>query len=233
MPVLPKSTLHQQIVNTLGERIIVGEYQEGELLPTEVDIAEQFGASRTATREALKILNSKGLITSRARVGTVVQSRDCWNLLDPKVLQWSLEYSPDRDQVIADFYELRMGFEPEACALAAARHDSEVEQELRRAIRTMANYSDQNDQVESDVQFHLTILHATHNPFYITLGNLISVGLRAIFKEGIAAIDNEDDILWIEKHKAVYLEIEAGNAEMARQKMQQLLLEGAQNSRIK
>src|SRR6478672_8400200 len=83
------------VVEELTQQIISGELPVDEVLPTEPALCEQFGFSRTVIREALKLLEERGLVRVEQGRGTTVQPRDAWNLLDPVVLQMALEY--DRD----------------------------------------------------------------------------------------------------------------------------------------
>ncbi len=216
------SGLHDHIVSTFGRRIVTGYYEEGAPINVEVEIGEELGASRTATREALKTLTSKGLIRSRKKAGTFINASNNWNFLDPMVLQFSLEDERQRSQSIANFYSLRMGFEPEASALAAVSRTEVDVRELRRCLRIMAGYVDQKDRVESDFEFHFAILKSTGNPYYLSFGNLVSAGLKSIFETALE-ITAEDDDRWIKNHRDVADAIEDKDPEAARERMQHLL----------
>lgn len=74
------------VVEVLVERIVSGEYPSGTLLPAEPALCQSFDVSRSVVREALKVLEQKGLVTVRQGHGTVVAEADEWNLLDPVVL---------------------------------------------------------------------------------------------------------------------------------------------------
>src|SRR5471032_2428481 len=73
--------------DALGEQIINGTFAEGDVLPTEPTLCEEFGFSRTVVREGLKLLEERGLVRVEQGRGTTVQSRDAWNLLDPVVIR--------------------------------------------------------------------------------------------------------------------------------------------------
>ena len=87
-------------------------------------LADEVTVSRTAYREALKFLTSKGLIEAKPKTGTRVRPRGEWNLLDPDILRWSLQAGPSLD-FARDLFELRRTIEPEATRLAALRHSDE------------------------------------------------------------------------------------------------------------
>ena len=83
----PERGVHGEIVHTLGSQIVAGTIAPGVALVPE-SLGEQFGASRTVVREALKVLASKGLVDSVRKRGTFVTPAHSWNRLDPDVLKW-------------------------------------------------------------------------------------------------------------------------------------------------
>src|SRR5690606_28210460 len=89
--------LSQQVVNLIGQRIISGHYKAGEKLPVENQLCMEFGVSRPIMREATKVLMAKGLVVSKPKVGTTVKSKSCWNLLDPDVIDWTIQSLPAQD----------------------------------------------------------------------------------------------------------------------------------------
>jgi len=84
--------LHERIIGDLGQEIVSGGLKPGERLPSDSELIERFSASRTAIREAMKVLSTKGLIEARQRAGTRVRPRAEWDLLDTDVLGW---HTPD------------------------------------------------------------------------------------------------------------------------------------------
>ena len=83
------------IVQELAQQIISGALAEGDVLPTEPALCEEFGFSRTVVREGLKLLEERGLVRVEQGRGTTVQPRGSWNLLDPDVLRIALDYDDD------------------------------------------------------------------------------------------------------------------------------------------
>src|SRR4051812_29880182 len=75
------------MLDELGKAIVTGAYESARF-PTEAEIAAQHGVSRSVTREAVKMLTAKGLLTARPRKGTSVLPASHWNLFDPDVLRW-------------------------------------------------------------------------------------------------------------------------------------------------
>jgi len=98
--------LHGAIARALGIAILAGRYRPGDLLDGEVSSSEQFAVSRTAYREAVRILAAKGLIGARPKVGTRINARTQWNLLDPDVLLWIFASEPSRT-LLNSLFELR------------------------------------------------------------------------------------------------------------------------------
>ena len=98
--------------------------------------SETFDVSRSAVREAIKMLMAKSLLSSRPKVGSWVEPRERWNLLDRDVLAW-YAMSPDREAFLRTVQEFRHIIEPEATALAAERRTEEQMAEISQACRDM------------------------------------------------------------------------------------------------
>ncbi len=170
-------SLTHRLVETLGLAIITGQYV-GTEFPNEAELSQQLGASRTATREAIKMLTSKGLISGRPRHGTAVSPEADWNLLDPDVLRWLLERKFSLKLMI-QFTEMRLGIEPAAAALAARNADESGLASIQKALARMSDAAaGQDDALSADVAFHVAILNATKNAFYRDLHELVNTALR-------------------------------------------------------
>src|SRR5215218_303648 len=105
------------MLEALGRDIVTGAY-ESRRFPTEAELAVEHMVSRSVTREAVKMLTAKGLLTARPRKGTTVQPSSSWNLFDTDVLRWLLERKFSL-LLLRQFSELRIAIEPAAAALAA------------------------------------------------------------------------------------------------------------------
>ena len=178
---LSRSNLHYQIAKKMGSLIAQGTIEPGSILPNEDSLSAKFGVSRTALREAVKVLASKGLIEVRRKTGTRVKPRSEWNLLDPDVLSWvfsGTEIAP----VLRDLMEVRKTIEP-AAARMAANHatDGDVMQIADAFTEMEVATNDLPSSVEPDLKFHLAILSATHNIFMKPFGTLIQTALRTSF----------------------------------------------------
>lgn len=170
--------LTQQVAETLGSAIIRGDYDEHNRVPSEAVLCEQMKVSRSAAREAVKSLAAKGLITSRARQGIRIQPETEWNLFDADVLRWMRDSNPSL-YLLKEFTELRIAIEAEAAKLAAQRQDKEKIQKIEAALERMRLAENGlDDPLESDIEFHLSILNASGNRFFMQLGRIIDTTLR-------------------------------------------------------
>jgi len=122
--IYPRRGLHGEVVHRIGLMIMRGELRPGDPLPAESELSGDQPVSRTVLRESVKVLAAKGLVEARPKIGTRVRARSDWNLLDPDVLAWRLEASPD-GVFLRNVVELRRIIEPEAARLAAERATDE------------------------------------------------------------------------------------------------------------
>ena len=211
-----KRSLHVQVAREIARGILSGKLPQGSILPGEMVLCEQFGISRTALREAVKLLTSKGLLESRPKVGTRVINRAYWNFLDPQLIEW-MDGLADTDQFCGQFLGLRRAIEPEACALAAIHATAEQRIELSETFQQMVDVADAEEfdhekWMEVDTRFHSLIFNATGNDFYLPFGNI----LTTMFVNFIAH-SSEEGSTCIKEHRQIYDAIMAGNADKARQ----------------
>ncbi|MEN2787242.1 FadR/GntR family transcriptional regulator [Sphingomonas qilianensis] len=165
------------MLDSLGRAIVTGHY-EHEPFPTEAELAKQHGVSRSVTREAVKMLTAKGLLSARPRQGTVIQPATSWNLFDTDVLRWLLERTFSV-QLLKHFTQLRVAIEPEAAALAARFGDAGDLASIAAGLARMAAAeADNDDTLDADIAFHVAILRASKNPFYVQFREVVSTALR-------------------------------------------------------
>lgn len=165
------------LLDDLGRAIVTGVYNDRPF-PTEADLAKHHAVSRSVTREAVKMLTAKGLLTARPRKGTTVQPPSRWNLFDTDVLRWLLERKFSLE-LLRQFSELRIAIEPEAAALAARAADPEAIEAIGAGYRRMeAAEAGDDDPLEADIAFHIAILQASANPFYQQFRDVVTTALR-------------------------------------------------------
>jgi GntR family transcriptional regulator, galactonate operon transcriptional repressor len=177
----PRRGLHGAVVHDLGLRIVQGELEAGEPLPTEDELSGELSVSRTVLREAIKVLAAKRLVESRPKTGTRVLDRREWNLLDPDVLAWQLEAGPDR-RFLEDTLELRGLIEPAAARLAAERANEGELSVLESTCEEMLLAGDDLDAwIDPDLRFHAALLQASHNELLEHLTTIVGAVLRTLF----------------------------------------------------
>ena len=164
----------------IGRRIVQGVYPAGSVLPNEADWAVMFGVSRTVVRESIKILMAKNLLTSRPKIGSRVEPRERWNLLDRDVLLWYSQ-SPDRAGFLKSLQELRQIIEPHLAALAAERRSEAQMQAISAACHDMGTAPTLAQRTLADTRFHMSILRAAGNELLMPLASMIDAALEQLF----------------------------------------------------
>ncbi|KMO38892.1 transcriptional regulator [Methylobacterium tarhaniae] len=173
---------HAEVARNLGIAVIAGRYPAGAKLPGDGELLATFRVSRPVLRESVKTLVAKGLLTTKARVGTVARERAAWNMFDADVLAWHLEAGIDR-RFLRDLAEIRLAVEPAAAALAAERRTADDLAALEAGLSRMrAEPSDSEAFAEGDLALHVAVAGASGNPFMRSIGGVIEVALRASFQ---------------------------------------------------
>jgi len=223
-----RRSLHGQIAYDIGTRIVRGDILPGTVLPNESDLSNQFSVSRTALREAIKVLAAKGLVESRPKTGTRVRPRGEWNMLDPDLLAWQFATQP-MERLAKNLFEIRQIIEPAAAAMAAERADDSQREAISRAFADMEAAPDGDASVEPDLRFHQSILAASNNEFLQPLGALIETAMASSFR----ITNNAPGALQVSLplHCAVRDAILAREPEAARRAMRVLLEDAAQDMR--
>ena len=220
--------LHGQVVRELGQLIVSGKLAPGEGLPREEVLAERMKVSRTALREAMKVLVAKGLIESRQRTGARVRDAEHWNQLDSDVLAWRCALMPT-ESFIEKLVEMRELIEPAAAAAAARRRSTEQLAALKQAYEAMAASEDLDAWAEADLAFHETLLRATNNELMMSLFSVIETALGTFFL--LSARNAANFKLALPHHEKVYEAVRKRQPEIARQAMLDMVAESQANIR--
>ncbi len=177
--------LHGTVARALGIRIVSGQLAPGAMLEGEIAASEQFKVSRTAYREAIRILAAKGLVHARPKIGTQVSPRREWHLLDRDVLSWIFASEPD-PALIESLFELRRIVEPDAARLAAIRRSDAQLERMKAGLEGVARHGfDSEEGRLCDEAFHSALLEASGNDFVISLtsGVATAIALTTAFKQ--------------------------------------------------
>jgi DNA-binding FadR family transcriptional regulator len=213
--------VHRSIARDIGTTIVNGTRKPGDVLDSEIDASQALGISRSAYREAIRILVEKGLVESRRKAGTRVTQRHRWNLFDAEVLAWAFEGQPS-DDFIVDLFELRGVIEPAAAAFAAQRCTYPDIHAMRRAIDDMRRFGLADTRGQSaDQRFHRAILSATGNEALASLASSVATAVywTTRFKQRTHGLLRDP----LPPHDLVYRKIVDGDPDGARQAMAELL----------
>ena len=179
------SRLYEQIVQQVEASILKGQLKPGDQLPAERDLAQRFGVSRTAVREAVKTLREKGLVEAYSGRGTFVTNGTSQAIRQSLDLMIRI----NQQEGSANLAELRLVLEPEIAGLAATRIEEQLLSTMREAVAVMdRNLHDPDAYVEADLDFHLALAEAAGNPLILSLLDSI-VGLLREQRSRIFDVD--------------------------------------------
>ncbi|GAA0466325.1 FadR/GntR family transcriptional regulator [Streptomyces stramineus] len=167
--------LHARVLESLGPAITAGEHPPGTVLRTD-EMEGRFDVSRTVIREAVRVLESMGLVSSRRRVGVTVLPTEEWNVYDPQVIRWRLA-GADRPRQLRSLTVLRSAVEPVAAGLAARLATPEQCAELtEHALGMVATSRGQQlaGYLVHDIAFHRVVLRASGNEMFARLGDVVA-----------------------------------------------------------
>jgi GntR family transcriptional repressor for pyruvate dehydrogenase complex len=219
------SRLYEQIVQQIEDSILKGALKPGDQLPAERELAQNFGVSRTAVREAVKALREKGLVEAYSGRGTFITngtSQAIRQSLDLMIRIGQQEGS-------AHLAELRQILEPEIAALAVGRIEEQLLVTMREAVATMdRSLNDPDAYIEADLDFHLALAEAAANPLVLSLLDSI-VGLLREQRMKIFNVDGGPERGQFH-HKRILAATEARDSERARSAMREHLAQVREDS---
>jgi GntR family galactonate operon transcriptional repressor len=187
--------VRRNVTAQIGADICMERYPPGTPLPRENDLGTLYGVSRTVIREALKVLETKGLVRGRPRIGTVVCDREEWNILDPQILEWMGPGALAVD-LLRSILESRRTVEPAAAALAAERASAQELADLEHACDEMGEAGDDLEAFTiADARFHDTLMRASHNQVFRQLSSIIQAALAYSLKASNRAAGKHDEAL--------------------------------------
>ncbi len=226
-----------RVLGDLGTSIVSGAVGPGVRRSID-DLVVSTGASRSIVREAVRVLVGLGLLDARRRVGTVVQSRDRWDVLDPLVVRWRLA-GPERASALGELRALRRAVEPEAAAAAAERVARAVPKDgpaggagrvpdvagtaglealLAAADRLAAATGPDGEApfLQADLDLHRGVLELSGNALYARLHRVVGEALDV--RAGI-----QPDVHDVGLHRALVDAIAAGDPDRAAAAMREIV----------
>jgi DNA-binding FadR family transcriptional regulator len=168
-----------QLVDRIGHAIATGEISaRAQIVPE--DLAEEHGVSRPVIREAIKVLETKGMVAARPRTGTRVRPLTEWKLLDPDVIRWR-SAGPDATRQIEELLAIRGAIEPLAARQASERPENRPPDDLLATLEEMAAAVQEQDWekfTEADVVFHRRLLLASGSEMMTQFVEPIEAAIR-------------------------------------------------------
>ena len=206
--------LYEQIVEQIEASILRGDLKPGEQLPAERELAQRFGVSRTAVREAIKALREKGLVQPFSGRGTFVTNGKSQAMRQ----SFDMLVKVGGEESFSHLAELRAILEPDIAALAAERGEEQHFAAMREAVAKMDTARDDADSfIEADLDFHLSLAEAAGNPLILSLIDSI-VGLLREQRTGIFFVEGGPE-RGQHHHKKILEAVVSRSAESARAAM--------------
>lgn len=211
---IQSSKVFEKIAEQIEKRILSGELRSGDRLPTERELSEQFQASRTAVREAMKTLAQRGLVDMRPGRGTIVIDGTSQAMRHSLGLMMMVGQAGNS----ANLVEVREIIEPGIAALAAVRATEEEITAMREAVRVMdAKLNEADAFIAADNDFHRALAKGTQNALILTLVDSI-VDLLSEQRKQIFSLSGAPERGQIH-HKRILESVVQHNAEAAREAM--------------
>lgn len=213
----PMSTsLHHRAIENLGTRIVTGDLPTGHVMLAE-QLEDELKVSRSVIREAVRVLQSLGLVETIKRVGIRVLPSSNWNPFDPQVIRWRLA-GEGRGAQLRSLAELRSAVEPVAAELAAVNAPAELRRELvdiSHAMRDAGQAGDVPRFLELDIHFHSLLLSGSGNEMFANLMGQVAETLTGRTVHGLMPDrPHETALQW---HVEVAEAIAAGDGPGARE----------------
>jgi len=203
------------VIEHLLHQILSQSLKVNEQVPGTNELCEKLGVSRTAVREGISVLVSKGMVASKPGEGTSVQPLSSWMLLDPEVLCWMRE-SDMAISIIEHLIEIRLIIEPEAAALASVRGTMEQFMTMSEALGRMSagEHTRTPQSTQGDIDFHNIILDASGNIFLSRLRDLCMVSVELFVRLTFTKVESVANS--IDRHRRLFEAIRSRKPDLAR-----------------
>lgn len=210
-----KELLSQKVASEIEEAILSKKLPPGEKLPSELELCNQFGVSRTAVREALRTLSAKGMINIEKGRGIFVSHLSSEHVINS--MHNYLEIKSNKNSPL-DVMQARMIIEPAIAEYAAIHHAEEDINRLKRNLDQMRTNNDPIEHARLDMKFHHLIAEASGNPIMPLILNPIHRLMPNIKKKIMDFVPGAKDaaLIW---HQKIVDAIEVGDPQAAYQAM--------------
>ncbi|MBL8562849.1 MAG: FadR family transcriptional regulator [Gemmobacter sp.] len=217
LPPAQGKTLVLQVSEALRTQITAGRFKPGDRLPSEAQLTQDFGVSRTVVREAIAALRSDGLVEPRQGAGVFVLSPA------PVEATGFTLVDPARVSSLIEMLELRTAVEGDAAALAALRRSPAQEERILEAFDHFRQQQEAGlPSAEADFALHLCIAEAANNPRFVEFLRLIGTALiprRAVSDGPEMGSTPEYAQRLLSEHEAIVTAIQNGDENAARHAM--------------
>ncbi len=224
-----RTRLYEDVVAQIEHLIRTKKLSPGERLPSERELAATLGIGRASVREALRTLDSTGLIEVRSGQGAFLRNLS----VDPYLasIRESLSFLLDvRGETLLELWEVRQGLEEQIALLAAGRRSGSDVEKLRGLAGEMRSRKTSSEMfIRSGIAFHRTLAEAAGNTVLLTLWDAIA-GLIEKSQRRIIGIPGQPDEA-LAKHEALLAAVEAGDEEGARRAMREHMEAEGENLR--
>jgi GntR family transcriptional regulator, transcriptional repressor for pyruvate dehydrogenase complex len=210
---IKKTRIYEEVVSQIHALIRDGRFKAGDQLPAERELAETFKVSRTSVREALRALETQGLIVSRTGTGNFVADLPVESLIGPLA-----RLLIDEKKALADVFEMRKLIEPHIAALAAERATRNDIAQLKNILaKQTAAVSRGETGVEADAELHFSIGRATRNHALQKLVSGLMEMLSRSREESLQTDERRESS--IDAHRRIITAIEKHDTAKARSEM--------------
>jgi DNA-binding FadR family transcriptional regulator len=219
------------LVEALGAAIARGSLEPGAVLDTE-SITAEHGVSRTVVREALRTLETLGLIAARQRVGTVVQPVGAWRLLDPRVIAWRRQ-GADALAQLRELTRLREAVEPAAAELAAEHASPGQLDAVDAAVERMRAAAAAHDVAAfaaADAELHALVVTASASAVLAELLGTLGAALHSRYDHDLPVF-GEEGACALEQHVRLAAALRARDGQGAAQVTRELVRETGERLR--
>jgi GntR family transcriptional regulator, transcriptional repressor for pyruvate dehydrogenase complex len=210
---IKKTRIHEEVFKQIHQLIREGRFRARDQLPSERELAETFKVSRTSVREALRALETQGLIVSRTGTGNFVADLPVESLIGPLA-----RLLIDEKTALADVFEMRKLIEPHIAALAAERATRNDIVQLKRIVAKQTEAVSRGETgVEADAELHFCIGRATRNQALQKLVSGLMEMLSRSREESLQTDERRESS--IDAHRRIIAAIEKHDMTRARSEM--------------